>query len=424
MSPTVRLAGREIELTGHAWRDLRADVDETAPLPRLCYAATHVVMKRSYTEVPHGPDQPGGPEEIAEHIDWETTVDLRRRIGSTGMGIAEAMDTAQRFDLGWTAARRLIEETGALELPAGFCAGASTDHLEDVSTTSRIVDGVVEQIDVIRSAGGVPVVLPMPRLCELDLDEEAFVRVYRDIARAAGDGPLVVHWLGPMFLPALEGYFPGDSFLRIMREHPDRYRAAKLSMLDHDLEVRLRRDLLQRDQIMLTGDDFHFGALIAGEGDGVVPIERTTEFAGRTVPLGDFSHALLGVLDAIAEPTALALRRLARGDRDAYDRIMAPCERLGQAIFKAPTRYYKTGLAFLAWLDGRQDNPMLVNHEERRRSSSDLLELVELADAAGVFRHPDRVARTLDRLGGSSSPGLDALARGAAGIRSSRRPDP
>ena len=431
MSRTVQTRIGPIELTDDRWSDLRRDVDHRSPLPRLCYAAAHVVMKPSYAGVPHSVETPGTSEEIAEHLDWDATMAIRRGIGGTGMGIAEAMDTAQRFNLGWTAAKRLIELTGGLGLEAGFCAGASTDHLETVETTSRIVDGVVEQIDVIRRAGGVAVILPIPRLCELGIDEDGYVQVYADIAREAGEGPLIVHWLGPMFLPSLEGYFPGDSFLRIMRNDPERYRAAKLSMLDHRLEVDLRRDLLERDQIMLTGDDFHFGRLIAGENDGVAEVRRTTEFDGRDVPLGDFSHALLGVFDAIADPASLALRRLAAGDREGYDRIMAPCERLGQAIFKDPTRFYKTGLSFLSWLDGRQENPMLVNHEETQRSPSDLLECVRLADAAGALISPMSAAARLSALAGpdpgpSPGPGpgrsLGDLARGAAGIREKRRP--
>jgi len=351
------------------------------------------------------------------------------------MGIAEAMDTAQRFNLGWTAARELIERTGRLGLPGGFCAGASTDHLARADTVTAIVDGVVEQIGVIRAAGGVPVILPMPRLCELGLDEDGFCEVYDAIARHAGDGPLVVHWLGPMFLPSLEGYFPGESFLRIMRANPERYRAAKLSMLDHDLEVRLRRDLLERDQIMMTGDDFHFGALIRGEGDGLPETVRTTEFDGRTVSLGDFSHALLGIFDAIADPAALALRRLAAGDRAGYDRIMAPCEALGQTIFEAPTRFYKTGLAFLAWLNGSQANPMLVNHEERARDVDHLERVVRDAAAAGAITDAATATARLEAWraqvsgsgsrSGSRSGGsrLADLARGAAGVRDERRRD-
>ncbi|MAC20029.1 MAG: dihydrodipicolinate synthase family protein [Phycisphaerae bacterium] len=398
MSDLIRTPSGTIDLVPDRWKDLRQDVDSTSPLPRLCYAAAHVVMSPSYAGIPHSIDSPGSPEEIAEHLDWDATMAIRRRIGDTGMGIAEAMDTAQRFNLGWTAAKRLIELTGELRLASGFCAGAGTDHLASAETPSRIIEGVVEQIHVIRAAGGVPVILPMPRLCELGCGEDDYVEVYGDIAREAGAGPLIVHWLGPMFLASLEGYFPGDSFLRIMRNDPERYRAAKLSMLDHELEVRLRRDLLQRDQIMLTGDDFHFGALIAGETEGIAPVERTTRFDGRTVALGDFSHALLGIFDAIADPAALAMRRLALGDRSGYDRIMLPCERLGQEIFKEPTRFYKTGLAFLAWLDGRQANPMLVNHEEGKRSVERLLQTLRLADAAGSLKNPAVVAERIGRI--------------------------
>ena len=394
------------------WRGLRDGIDPGSPLPRLCYAAAHVVMRPEYAGVPHSPTAPGTAAEIAAQVDWDATMAVRSRIGATGMGIAEAMDTAQRFELGWDAARELVERTGSLGLPGGFCAGASTDHLPAADTTSRIVDGVTEQIGVIRDAGGVPVVLPMPRLCELGLDEDGFVEVYGDIARAAGDGPLIVHWLGPMFLASLEGYFPGESFLRVMRNDPDRYRAAKLSMLDHDLELRLRRDLLQRDQIMLTGDDFHFGRLIAGEAEGVVPEERMTEFDGRLVPIGDFSHALLGILDAIAVPAALALRRLAAGDRTGYDAIMDPCERLGRRIFESPTHRYKVGLAFLAWLTGRQENPMLVNHLETARDPGHLGDVVRLAAASGVIEDAElaaaRIAAWTEAIGDGPD---DALTR-------------
>ncbi|NCF38961.1 MAG: DUF993 family protein [Planctomycetia bacterium] len=394
------------------WRALRDGVDADAPLPRLCYAAAHVVMQPEYAAVQHAVTSPGTAEAIAAHVDWDATMNVRTRIGATGMGIAEAMDTAQRFDLGWDAARELIERTGRLGLPGGFCAGASTDHLSRADTTTRIVDGVVEQIETIRNAGGVAVILPMPRLCELGLDEDGFVAVYGDIARAAGEGPLIVHWLGPMFLASLEGYFPGESFLRIMRNDPDRYRAAKLSMLDHELEVRLRRDLLQRDQIMLTGDDFHFGRLIAGEVEGIMPEERMVEFDGRLVPIGDFSHALLGIFDAIAVPAALALRRLAAGDRTAYDAIMDPCERLGQRIFESPTHQYKVGLAFLAWLNGRQANPMLVNHLESARDAAHVEDVARLASESGAIEDAEVAATRLAAWSAAVRDGhLDALTR-------------
>ena len=370
-----------VEFRQDRWRELAAGVDRSTPLPRLCWAAAHVVMEERYATIGHSIEAPGSAQTIAEHVDWNTTMSIRSRIGATGMGIAEAMDTAQRFSIGWEAARALIERTGALELPAGFCAGAGTDHLEAVETTSRAIDGVCEQVEVIRAAGGVPIILPIPLLSRQGLEADDYVRVYGEIIRNSSEGPLLVHWLGPMFLPELEGYFPGDAFERVMRLDPAKVRGAKLSMLDADLEKRLRADLLERDQLMLTGDDFHFGDLIAGEGD---PVRHTT-IGGRSVPLGDFSHALLGIFDAIAEPAALALRRLQLGDRAGYERIMRPCEALGQAIFEAPTRFYKTGLAFLAWLDGRQPNRMLANGEDRQRDRAHLARVARLADEAGVF---------------------------------------
>lgn len=402
MKTVVELPDGPLEIDDDPWRTLRYGVDASSPLPRLCYAAAHVVMDAKYASIDHSSERPGSAAEIAAHLDWNATMAVRERIGSTGMGIAEAMDTAQRFDLGWDAARELIERTGRLGLPGGFCAGASTDHLTRIETTTDLLDGVVEQIGVIRAAGGVAVVLPMPKLCELGIDEDGFVEVYAKIAEAAGDGPLIVHWLGPMFLPSLEGYFPGESFLRIMRANPDRYRAAKLSMLDHELEVRLRSDLRNRDQIMLTGDDFHFGALIAGETGAFAEPTGATEFDGRTIELGDFSHALLGIFDAIASPAALALRRLAIRDRAGFDEIMAPCELLGQKIFETPTRHYKTGLAFLSWLNGFQPNPMLVNHEQHARDIGHLLEVVRLANDAGAITDAATAAARLHEWLGSN----------------------
>ncbi|MCH7903305.1 MAG: DUF993 family protein [Armatimonadetes bacterium] len=378
------------EFRDDRWAELANGVDMAAPLPRLCYAAVHVAMLDSYREVGHMPDSPGAAHEIAEHIDWESTMSLRTSIARTGMGIAEAMDTAQRFSLGWDAARDLIERTGKLGIR--FCAGASTDHLERVETTTQLVDGVCSQIETIRSAGGVPVILPMPLLPSLGTDASGYVEVYGDIVRNSSDGPLIVHWLGPMFMPSLEGYFPGDSFEKVMQLDPQKLRAAKISMLDGALEVRLRRELLKNDQVMLTGDDFHFAGLIAGDGS----VERTTTLGDRDVPLGDFSHALLGIFDAIAEPAALALRLLDRGDRTGYDEIMSRCEALGQCVFEEPTRFYKTGLAFLSWLNGHQPNAMLVNHEETCRDREHLLRVARLADEAGAITDPKTASKRVE----------------------------
>lgn len=365
-------------------------LEEAAFPARLVFAAAHVVMKPSYRNVPHTPERPGSPDEIAEYVDWQATMDLRRHLDAQGLGIAEAMDTAQRFSLGWTGARRLIEECGKLGLQNGFIAGAGVDHLNAVRCTADLVDGVVHQACLIQDAGGMVTLLPLLWLGENKASEATYVQVYGDILRQL-EGPLFVHWLGDMFLPGLRGYFPGNSFASVMALDPEKVRGCKLSLLDENLELRVRRKLLERDQIVLTGDDFHFARLIHGIGggeaaDAVPEIQRHTTIAGRKVALGDFSHALLGILDGIAVPAGLALSHLARGDGARYMEIMEPCETLGRHVFSEPTAHYKAGLAFLAWLNGLQENLMLVNHEERCRDVEHLLRTAELGAVAGVLR--------------------------------------
>ena len=350
-----------------------------APAFRLCYGALHVVMREDYRSLGHSLAAPGAAAEIEQHIDWPGTMQLRREMDTFGIGIAEAMDTAQRFFLGWPAARRLIAETGALSLTNGFCAGAGTDQLPRIDRHSDLIDAVVEQCAYITSHGGIPVILPMPWLCEQRADEREFVEVYEAIIREVR-GPVFLHWLGPMFLASLEGYFPGRSFEKIMAIDPSVVRGCKLSLLDRAFEERVRRELLPREQIVLTGDDFHFGQLICGDGE---PPTRTTRVGEREVALGDFSHALLGILDAIGKPTQAALQALQAGDRARYGELMDRCEELGRFVFQAPTQHYKAGLAFLAWLNGQQDSFMLVNREELARDRDHYLRCAELARAAG-----------------------------------------
>jgi len=349
---------------------------------RLCYGALHVVMQPSYRALGHSLAQPGDPAVIEEHIDWPATVALRREMDAHGIGIAEAMDTAQRFFLGWPAAQRLIAATGALKLANGFCAGAGTDQLPSIESRTQLVDAVVEQCHFIRSHGGIPVILPMPWLCQTQASEQEFVDVYAAIIGQL-DGPVFLHWLGPMFLASLEGYFPGVSFDRIMALEPSVVRGCKLSLLDQEFEEKVRRQLLPREQIVLTGDDFHFGALIRG--DGKQPT-RTTMVGDRRVALGDFSHALLGILDAIGAPTRAAIDALQAGDAAGFDARMDPCEELGKYVFQNPTQHYKAGLAFLSWLNGSQNNFMLINREDLQRSRDHYLRCAELARQAGCVR--------------------------------------
>jgi hypothetical protein len=349
---------------------------------RLCYGALHVVPRPEYRDLGHSLDAPGAAAELERFIDWDATAQLRRDLDAHGVGVAEAMDTAQRFFLGWPAARRLIAETGALGLASGFCAGAGTDQAPRVDGLTDLVDAVVEQCAYISSHGGVPVILPMPWLSEQRASESQYVDVYAAIIRQVR-GPVFVHWLGPMFLPSLAGYFPGRSFDKVMELDPSVVRGCKLSLLDRGFEERVRRRLLEREQLVLTGDDFHFGQLI--KGDGAAPT-RTTKVGDKEVALGDFSHALLGILDATAQPTRAALDALARGDEAEFSRRMERCEALGQHVFGAPTQHYKAGLAFLAWLNGQQEHFLLINREDRARDRGHYLRCAALAREAGCVR--------------------------------------
>jgi hypothetical protein len=365
-----------------------ADARDGIAFDRVTFGAARVVMRDDYSQAVHSLDTPGRAQDLVDWIDWEQTGAHRRWLASHGFGIAEAMDTAQRFMIGWPAAERLIDMCGRLDLPGGFVAGASADHLERIESEADLVEGVAYQCRVIDRAGGMPVILPMAELSARKASADEHVRIYRDII-ARCEGPVLIHWLGPMFLPSLEGYFPGRSFEQLMESEPDRIAGAKLSMLDDALERRLRRSMLEQYQLMFTGDDFNFAGLIEGETTG------TTRFMGRDVPIGDFSHALLGIFDAIAAPAGRALRELARGNLERYREIMQTCEALSRIIFEAPTQHYKAGLAFIAWLDGRQSNPMLVNRQDLARSREHLVRVAVAAAEAGVFEH---AATAADRL--------------------------
>jgi hypothetical protein len=368
------------------------------PMNRLCFAAAHLVFAESYRTTCHRLQQPGRPDEIAEHIDWSATMALRTRLDEHGFGTAEAMDTAQRFFVGWPVAQQLIERTGALRLTNGFVAGAGTDHLDEIRGADDLVAGVVEQCEWIRRHGGIPTILPMPWLALQRRPAQDYVDTYCRIFDAV-EGPVFVHWLGEMFLPVLRGYFPDDSFDRVMAARPDVARGCKLSLLDADLEVSVRRRLLERDQVVLTGDDFHFARMIlGGSGETLAeapPVVRYTKIGAHRVALGDFSHALLGIFDGIAGPAGQALQALAAGDVTTYLQQMEPLEDLSRVIFETPTQHYKAGLALLAWLSGAQDNMMLANREELARDHAHFERVIALARGSGVLADHPRLAERM-----------------------------
>ena len=332
----------------------------TAPPNRIVYAAAHVVVK----------------DEVGEQIDAEATDAQRRFLDDHGFGIAEAMDTAQRFELGWGVAKNLIERTAALDLHHGFAAGASSDHISDISDSTALASAVAWQVNFIQECGGLPVILPMPMLAQMNASEDEYVQTYHHILQQSS-GPVLLHWLGSMFLPGLEAYFPGKSFERIMALDSDRIIGIKLSLLDADREISIRLHLATSGQFVYTGDDFNFARLIAG--DSADDIE---------VP-GKFSHALLGIFDAIARPAGIALKFLAHGCREEFLQLMLPCEELSRVVFQNPTQHYKAGLAYLSWLDRRQDNPWLPQRAHLNRDSAHYSQLLELALKARIFANPD-----------------------------------
>ena len=329
-----------------------------APPARIALAAVHVAMAESYQEV----DDPRA--DPVRHIDWGQSMTLRRQLDAQGLGVAEAMDTAQRYELGWPVAERLIEETGQLNLSNGFVAGASVDHLSSPKSVAEIAEAWTFQCERIQAAGGVPVLLCVPELLHLAKNEDEFVRAYAEVI-GAHTGPLLIHWLGAAFHPGLADYFPGDSFMRIMALDPTKVLGCKLSLLDADFERQTRRALLASGQIVLTGDDLNYPDLIIGESNE--PAGKI-DFLGRSYPTGDFSHALLGVFNAIARPASRALAFLASGDPATAHKILKTTEPLARILFEPPTTNYKAGIAYLAYLQGRQSNPMLPFHAEKSRS--------------------------------------------------------
>ncbi|MFT7676293.1 MAG: hypothetical protein ACI8QC_000263 [Planctomycetota bacterium] len=365
-----------------------------APPVRRAWAAARLVLRESYATVLHEPKASFDPAELAPHVDWDATANLRRRLDQAGFGIAEAMDTAQRFRIGWELASELMRRTGAMGLSHGFIGGAGTDHAPSARTPGDLGRAAAEQVRFIQAAGGDAILLPLIPLGRADAPPEDYVTVY-DAILAATEGPLLVHWLGAAFHPDLGNYFPKDSFEQVMALDRERLVGVKLSLLDAPREVRIRRQLLEHGQVVLSGDDWNFSRLVQGTDPRV---HQVRHFAGAPLPVGDFSHALLGVLDGTYRAFGLALELLARGDEDGYLELAAHAEAFGRHVFSAPTQAYKTGLAFRAWLAGEQRNFLLAGHEERLRNQTHLLEVARLAAACGAIGDPEAARERLRAL--------------------------
>jgi Protein of unknown function (DUF993) len=345
------------------------------PRTRIAYAAAHVVAD------PLAPNGPGAPAAL----DWEATLVFRRHLWRHGLGVADAMDTAQRgMGLDWAATRELIARSGAEAKACGglLCCGAGTDQLPPGQTSlARVLDAYREQAEVVQDAGARVVVMASRMLAATARGPADYAAVYGHLLGEL-DAPAILHWLGPMFDPALESYWGSpdldeatESCLAIIAAHADKVDGIKVSLLDASREVEIRRRL--PDGVRLyTGDDFNYPELIRGDG------ER-------------HSDALLGAFDAIAPAAAAALAALDAGDEDRFDEILAPTVPLARHVFSAPTSAYKTGIVFLAYLAGHQSHFRMVGGLESARSIPHLARTFVLADQAGLLGDRELAAERL-----------------------------
>jgi hypothetical protein len=353
---------------------------ETRTFNRIAYAAAHIVAD------PLADNDPW--LDIA--VDWDKTIAFRHYLWDLGLGVAEAMDTAQRGGgLDWAGAKQLIRHTlDAAKSRSGakICCGVGTDHLEATAdvTIDQIIRAYEEQIEAIETMGGKLVVMASRALARVAKTPEDYGRVYGRILRQVGE-PVIIHWLGEMFDPALTGYWGSvdhsaamATCLGILADNAAKIDGVKISLLSKEKEIEMRRKLPAGVR-MYTGDDFNYAELIAGDEQG-------------------YSDALLGILDAIAPAASAGLARLATGDLQGFHGILEPTVPLSRHIFKAPTRFYKTGVVFLAWLNGLQDHFIMVGGQESARSLMHLVELFRLADKARVLHDPDLAASRMGKL--------------------------
>ncbi|HMD25455.1 MAG TPA: dihydrodipicolinate synthase family protein [Streptosporangiaceae bacterium] len=345
---------------------------------RVVFAAAHVVADPAAV---HGPGVPA-------RLDWDATMRFRHRLWSLGLGVADAMDTAQRgMGLDWPAARELIRRSGTEARAVGgrLACGAATDQLPPGPAGLEVITAAYEeQAEAVEQAGAQVVLMCSRQLAAAAAGPDDYAEVYGRLLGQA-ERPVILHWLGEAFDPALRGYWGGEDtgaatghLLTIIREHASQVDGVKVSLLDADREVAIRRALPSGVRLY-TGDDFNFPELIAGDAEG-------------------HSDALLGVFDALAGPAATALRALDAGHVTGFRAVLDPLVPLARHIFAAPTRFYKTGLTFLAWLAGYQDHFVMLGGQQDARDADHLGALYRMAADASLFPDPELAAERMRRL--------------------------
>lgn len=346
------------------------------PLNRIAFSAVHTVVD------PFADNDPW----LSVAVDWDKTIAFREHVWDLGLGVAEAMDTAQRgMGLDWPTSLELITRSvAAAKRRNGLVfSGAGTDHLavEDAKTLDDVIRAYEEQISAVEKVGGRIILMASRALAKLGRNADDYAKVY-DRVLSQVRAPVIIHWLGDMFDPALTGYWGTndldramDTAVAIINGNAAKIDGVKVSLLEKQREIDMRRRLDKRIK-MYTGDDFNYAELIAGDEQG-------------------FSHALLGIFDAIAPAASYALSRLAAGDEAGFHDVLGPTVPLSRHIFKAPTRFYKTGVVFMAYLNGHQDHFTMVGGQESTRSTLHLAELFRLADQAGLLANSELATRRM-----------------------------
>lgn len=370
---TLRLLSASGELSDVELNSSAAFQRPTAPLrSRVAYAAAHVVP------VVWGDNTPGRPADI----DWDSTLAFRRNVYSWGLGVADAMDTAQRnMGLDAAATRELISRSAqvAREEGGSVVVGVNTDHVGETHISlDQVIDAYRSQLHFTEEQGAGPVLMASRHLARVATSADDYRRVYREVLSSATT-PVVLHWLGTAFDPELEGYFGASDWqtasgvlLDIIDENPDKVAGVKMSLLNAESEISVRERLPQ-DVRMFTGDDFNYVSLIGDSVTGARP----------------YSDALLGAFAAITPVASAAIQALDAGDPAAYRRILGPTEELSRQVFAVPTFYYKTGVAFLAWLNGHQPAFQMIGGLHSARSLPHLSRIVELANASLALEDPE-----------------------------------
>ena len=358
-----------------ASRSFPAKLDGT--LNRVAFSAAHVVCDPLADVDPW----------LTAAIDWDKTIAFREHVWDLGLGVAEAMDTAQRgMGLDWPTSLELIQRSVVAAKARGGAlvfSGAGTDHLavEDAKNIDDVIRAYEEQISAIEKAGGRIILMASRALAKIARSPDDYAKVYGRVLSQVAE-PVIIHWLGDMFDPALAGYWGTadlnramDTAVAIINAHAAKVDGVKISLLDKQREIDMRRRLVKSVK-MYTGDDFNYAELIAGDEQG-------------------YSHALLGIFDAIAPAASYALSRLAASDTQGFHDVLGPTVPLSRHIFKAPTRFYKTGIVFMAYLNGHQDHFTMVAGQESTRSTLHLAELFRLADQAGLLANPELATRRM-----------------------------